>query len=1068
MLGIIMQTPSFKEDHISQIPALQMLINLGYNYLTPEEALQLRGGKNSNVLFDRILENQLKKINKIRYKGQEYEFSNNNITHAINALKDIPFNAGLVTQNEKIYDQLTLGKSFEENIMGNIKSYTLKYIDWDNIENNVFHVSEEFEVERSDGRSTRRPDLVLFVNGIPLVVIECKRPDIKEPIVEAVSQMIRNQKDGEIQSLFVYSQIVMALSENDAKYATTGTPAKFWAFWKERVLNDDELKKIINTPLTNEAKDKLFSTRYRYVRGYFDELESLGRQITVQDKTIYSLLRKDRLLELTYQYLIYDNNEKKIARYQQYFAVLNTMQRVKEFSDDGVRKGGVIWHTQGSGKSLTMVMLAKALALHPTIESPRIILVTDRINLDEQIYGTFGHCGYTRDDLQQATTGEHLYKLLAKTKTSIITTVIDKFATAVAKKRKAIEANNIFVLVDESHRSQYGIANATMRKLLPKASYIGFTGTPLMKKEKNTALQFGGFIDKYTIDQAVQDGAVVPLLYEGRHALQEVNKKPIDKWFERVSEPLTEYQIVDLKKKYSRADQLNSTDQKIREIAFDISKHFKENWQGTPFKAQLATARKVDAIKYKKYLDEFGMVTSEVLISGPDTREGHDDIYNESKEDVQKFWTATMKRYGSEKDYNQKVQDAFKHTEQPEIIIVVSKLLTGFDAPRNTVLYIAKSLREHELLQAIARVNRLYEGKDYGFIIDYYGVLGELDQALSTYSALEDFDQADVEGTLIAVQEVIKELPQKHADLWDVFKTIKNKLDLEEYQQYLYDEEKRQIFYEKLSKYSRTLGIALSTTSFYDEVEAKQIEKYKEDLRFFQHLRVLVKSRYAESIDYREYEAKIQKLLDQYVTSDEVIKITDQVNIFDRESFEQEVAKVEGKAARADMIAHRTMKTIEDKYEEDPIFYQKFSKLLKKTIEDYRQQRIDEAEYFLKTQQIMDSVRNRKDDGTPSILEGNDIAKAFFGLSDDIISNKNSKIEDIKLVNAEIGLKIDEIFKRNLVVDWHTKDDIQNNILNEIEDYLYELKEVKKLDMSFDDIDKILEKTLEVGKKRYN
>jgi len=239
-----MQTPSFKEDHISQIPALQMLINLGYNYLTPEEALQLRGGKNSNVLFDRILENQLKKINKIRYKGQEYEFSNNNITHAINALKDIPFNAGLVTQNEKIYDQLTLGKSFEENIMGNIKSYTLKYIDWDNIENNVFHVSEEFEVERSDGRSTRRPDLVLFVNGIPLVVIECKRPDIKEPIVEAVSQMIRNQKDGEIQSLFVYSQIVMALSENDAKYATTGTPAKFWAFWKERVLNDDELKKI--------------------------------------------------------------------------------------------------------------------------------------------------------------------------------------------------------------------------------------------------------------------------------------------------------------------------------------------------------------------------------------------------------------------------------------------------------------------------------------------------------------------------------------------------------------------------------------------------------------------------------------------------------------------------------------------------------------------------------------------------------------------------------------------------------------------------------------------------------
>jgi len=284
----------------------------------------------------------------------------------------------------------------------------------------------------------------------------------------------------------------------------------------------------------------------------------------------------------------------------------------------------------------------------------------------------------------------------------------------------------------------------------------------------------------------------------------------------------------------------------------------------------------------------------------------------------------------------------------------------------------------------------------------------------------------------------------------------------------LYDEEQRQIFYEKLSKYSRTLGIALSTTSFYEDVDDKQIEKYKDDLRFFQHLRASVKSRYAESIDYKEYEPKIQKLLDQYVTSDEVIKITKQVNIFDKETFEQEVEKVEGKAARADMIAHRTMKTIEDKYDEDPVFYQKFSMLLKKAIEDYRQHRIDEAEYYLTAQRIMDSVRNRKDEDTPSILEGNDIAKAFFGLSEVIIGKKNSSVKDIQDINAEIGLKVDEIFKRNLVVDWHIKDDIQNNILNEIEDFLYELKEDKKLDISYNDIDQILEKTLEVGKQRYN
>jgi len=1063
-----MQTPSFLEDHISQIPALQLLINLGYEYLTPEEAIRERGAKNSNVLFERILENQLKRINSIRYKGQDYAFSNNNIAHAINALKDIPFNAGLVTRNERIYDLLTLGKSFEENILGNIKSYTMKYIDWENIENNVFHVTEEFEVERSDGRSSRRPDIVLFVNGIPFVVIECKRPDTKDPIAEAVSQMTRNQKEEEILDLFVYSQLLMAISKNDAKYATTGTEKKFWSFWRERVMDETALANIINTKLTDEHKDKLFSSRYKYIRDYFDLLEDAGRQTTEQDRAIYSLLRKERLLELSYQFLVYDNNVKKIARYQQYFAVKNTMQRVTEFAEGGVRRGGVIWHTQGSGKSLTMVLIAKALTLHKGINNPRIILVTDRINLDDQIYKVFGHCGYRRDELQQATTGENLYNLLAKNKTPIITTVIDKFATAVSKKRKAIESNNIFVLVDESHRSQYGIANATMRKLLPYASYIGFTGTPLMKKEKNTALQFGGFIDKYTIDQAVEDGAVVPLLYEGRHALQEVNTKPIDKWFDRVSEPLSEYQTVDLKKKYSKADQLNSTEQKIREIAYDISKHYKENWQGTPFKAQLATSRKVDAIKYKRFLDEIGMVTSEVLISGPDTREGHDDIYNESKEEVQRFWSVIMKKYDSEREYNKKVKDAFLNSEEPEVIIVVDKLLTGFDAPRNIVLYIAKSLKEHNLLQAIARVNRLHEGKDFGFIIDYYGVLGELDQALTTYSALEEFDQKDIEGTIVSVNEKIKELPQRHADLWDVFKTIKNKQDEEEYEQFLYDEEQRQIFYEKLSKYSRTLGIALSTTNFYSDVDEKQIGKYKDDLRFFQHLRTSVKSRYSETIDFREYEPKIQKLLDQYVTSDEIIRITKQVNIFDKENFELEVQRLEGKAARADMIAHRTMKTIEDKYDEDPVFYQKFSKLLKRAIDDYHKSRINEAEYYFTAQQIMDSVRDRKDDGTPAILEGNDIAKAFFGFSEEIIGKKNKDMENITTTNAEIGLKIDEIFKRNLVVDWQTKDDIQNNILNEIEDYLYDLKEVKKLNITFDDIDQILEKTLDVGKKRYN
>ncbi len=1059
-----MQPPTFKEENISQIPAIQLLVNLGYEYLTPEEALRERGGKTSNVLFERVLENQLKKINKIRFKGDEYEFSNNNVTHAINVLKDLPFSEGLITLNRKIYNLLTLGKSFEENILGNLKSFTLKYIDWENVENNVFHVTEEFEVERADGRSSRRPDIVLFVNGVPFAVIECKRPDSKDPIGEAISQMIRNQKSDEIRGLFVYSQILAAFSKNDAKYSTTGAKKKFWSFWREKELGEKRLSELVNEPLPSEVKDKLFATRYKNVRKNFDELVKDKRQITEQDRAIYCLLSKERALELIYRFLIFENNEKKIARYQQYFAVNRAVRRVKDFTSDGVRKGGVIWHTQGSGKSLTMVMIAKALALDKAIDNPRVVIVTDRINLDKQIYETFLHCD---KEVEKARTGEHLYKLLSENRIPIITTVIGKFDAAVSKKKKPITSSNLFVLVDESHRSQYGIAHAKMRKLLPTASYMGFTGTPLMKKEKNTAQKFGGFIDKYKIDQAVEDGAIVPLLYEGRHTLQEVTPKAIDTWFDRVSEPLTKYQAADLKKKYSRADQLNSSEQRIRQIAYDISEHYKNNWQGTGFKAQLATARKADAIKYKRFFDEFETVTTEVLISAPDTREGHDDIYNESKEEVQKFWKAEMDKYGDENTYNDEIKKSFKEREHPEIVIVVDKLLTGFDAPRNTVLYLAKNLREHNLLQAIARVNRVWEGKDYGYIIDYYGVLGELDKALTTYSALENFDQADIEGTLISVKEVIKKLPQKHSDLWDIFKEIKNKNDEEEYEQFLYKEETRQRFYEALSKYSRILGIALSTASFYNEADNDQIERYKEDLRFFQHLRASVKRRYAESIDYKEYEPKIQKLLDQYVTSDEIIKITEPVNIFDKELFEKEVEKVEGKAARADMIAHRTMKTIEDKYDEDPVFYDKFSKLIKQAIEDYRQHRIDEAEYYLKEQDYMVSVRDRKDDDAPEILEGNDAAKAFFGQANEILAKKNDAEDNVKAICGEIGLKIDEIFSKNLVVDWHMKEDIQNKIINKIEDYLYDLKDREVIDISYDDIDEILENTMNVAKKRY-
>jgi len=474
--------PSFLEDHISQIPALQVLQNLGYKYLRPAEVFHERGGRLSNVLLENILEKQLRRLNKINFKGGKYDFSDANFKAAIDKLKDVP-NEGLVRTSELIYDLISLGESFEQTINGDKKSFSLRYIDWENFDKNVFHVCEEFEVERTASYEKRRPDIVLFVNGIPFVVIECKRPDIKDSLDSAISQHLRNQRKKEIPHLYSFAQLVLAINKNEARYGTTGTPKKFWSKWREEDAqrSEKEVEKIVNQSLGLEEKKRLFMERFAYVKNFFEDLEIEGRQITDQDKALYSLCRPERLLELAYRFIVYDAGEKKIARYQQYFAVKNTVERVHILEPSGNRKGGVIWHTQGSGKSLTMVMLAKAIALDKSIKNPRIILVTDRTDLDNQIYNTFRACGKTP---KKAKTGEHLFQLLSEEKESIITTIINKFENVVERRGYKNDSSEIFVLVDEGHRTNYGELHQKMRKTLKKRMLHRFYRNAAPQKRK--------------------------------------------------------------------------------------------------------------------------------------------------------------------------------------------------------------------------------------------------------------------------------------------------------------------------------------------------------------------------------------------------------------------------------------------------------------------------------------------------------------------------------------------------------------------------------------------------------
>jgi type I restriction enzyme R subunit len=1080
-----METPSFLEDHISQIPALQFLQQLGYTYLSPEEALTLRGDKKTAVLLESVLESQLEMINEITYKGAGYSFSKGNIQAGIQALKDIPTQEGYMASCEYVYNLLTLGKALEQRIEGDKKSYTLQYIDWKNWSRNVFHVTEEFSVTRAMSQDHYIPDIVLFVNGIPLCIIECKRPDMKDPLHQAISQHLRNQQDDGIRALYVYAQLCLSLATNQGLYGTNGTPEKFWAQWEDkpsgknqqereaaRLTYWQELTALKNSSLSRVQKEALFGERYAYVRRHFEELQRITVSPTKQDELLYGLCRPERMLDLVFSFILFDDGIKKIARYQQYFAIRKIGQRITRLVD-GKRPGGVIWHTQGSGKSLTMVMLAQAIAMNKTILNPKIVLVTDRTDLDRQITDTFKKCDML---VERASTGRALATMLSSSSDAVITTVINKFENAVKTMKDPHTSHNIFVLIDEGHRTQYGTFNIRMLQALPNACFIAFTGTPLMKKERSTASKFGGIIDDYPVTKAVEDGAVVPILYEGRHAFQKVNENAIDNYFQKVSESLTDYQKADLKKKFSRADQLNKADQKIYAIAWDISQHYRDNWQGKvtqKFKGQLVCPSKIAAIKYKEYLDEIGIVSSEIVISGPDDREGEDSAYGKSQDVVKQFWKRMMDEHGTPERYEKNVINRFKYQDDPEIIIVVDKLLTGFDVPCNTVMYLTRSLREHKLLQAIARVNRLFPGKDFGYVIDYYGLTGELGEALATYSGLEEFDEDDLAGTLTDISEEVKKLPQRYSEVWDMFKTIPNKRDAEAYENMLRDEALRNLFYDRVSLFARTLKIALSSFDFVTKTDEKEVDRYKQDLAFFMKLRASVTQRYSDTVDFKQYEGQIQKLIDKHIQTDRVETVVELVNIFDKDRFEEEVEKAIGDAAKADRIASRTAKHISEKMEEDPAFYKKFSEMLKDTIREYEERRITEAEYLRRAKEMMEAVLSRTDSDIPRELADKDIARAYYGLFIESVDGKITELPQRREISVATALAIDTIMTNSIMdgarprVDWHKNKDLLGKLTIDIGDYLIdEVRDRHQVALTFGEMDAIAERCIDVAKIR--
>jgi len=1050
------------EDIISLLPAVTLLQQIGYTYLTPTEALAQRGNKRSPIILTDILTAQLRRLNQIAAKGKIYPFSDANIQAAVDEIAKCPYNA-LYTTSQHLYDLITLGKSFDQTIDGDKKSYSLNYIDWHNPANNVYHVTDEFEIERCNSTQTRRPDLVLFVNGIPLVAIECKRPDLKDAVDQGISQHLRNHRLDEIPHFFCLTQILLAVSQNAAQYGTTATDKEFWAVWKEEDATraDTELATLINTPLTSTQTASILSWREPWQQAKMTEIWAAGsRRVSTQDRALYSLLTPARLLELIYGYIIFDAGTKKIARYQQYFAVKATLDRVKQVRGDASRQGGVIWHTTGSGKSLTMVMLAKALVLDQTILNPKIVLVNDRIDLDDQLKTTFKNCGA---GVVQAKNGHHLMELVNEPKAEIITTVIDKFET-VAKEQTKNESRDIFVLVDESHRSQYGQTHAKMKNVFPHGCYIGFTGTPLLKKDKSTAHKFGGFIHTYTMPKAVGDKAVVPLIYEGRES-EFQNTQAVDKWFERITKNLTEQQKADLKRKFKSAEPLYESTARMAEIAYDIGSHFTKHFQGTGLKGQFATSSKRAAIQYKKLLDEYGEVRSEVIISAPDTREDNDSVDEADLPEVQRFWKDRSNRHGNPQKYQDNLIEKFKSGDDadvPDILIVVDKLLTGFDAPRNAVLYIDKRLKEHNILQAIARVNRIFAGKEEGLIIDYRGIFGEMNDALKIYAALEreGFEREDIIGALVNIQTEIAKLSTLHAIVWDVFKGVTNHQDTEAMQQWLQPQDVRDAFYDALKDFTRTLRLALSNAHFQETTPEPTKQRYTQDLKYFLNLRAAIKQRYAETVDYSVFDAQIRNMVQREIGADEVKIIVPSVDIFELDRFEAEIDSIKGDAAKADAIAARVKKTITEKLEEDPILYLRLSELIQSAIDAHRAKRLSDLEYLQQMQEHLETARTKGASAVPASIRHREQARAYYNVLKDKLTGT---IDDVELL-ATLAAGIDDIITSNKVRDWYTNQDIQNRMLDQIDDLVHSLKQTYQLFIPWGDLDEIIRKIVNIAK----
>ncbi len=1064
-----MDTLNFDEAKQSQLPLVEVLINMGYRYIPCDEVMKERRGDTSKFILKDTAFRKFSEINGYECNGQQYKFSEAEVMEVIDELENIPFE-GLIDTSKKVYGMImptTGGKTIRVFCDGKYDSKSFKYIDFENIENNDFAVTVEFE---ATGKGPIRPDIVVFVNGIPFSIIENKKSS--EPIEKALSQQNRNQQADYCPKLFVYPQLLIGANKIDLRYGTTGTPNKFYAKWKERELIEEEwkyretfkqkieqkTKEIISKKIDTEVYQKILAN----LKASKNYIQDLDRTVSEQDIATVGLLSKERLLDISKNYILYDAGIKKVLRYQQIFAIKKLMKRIEQrriIETGEKREGGILWQTQGSGKSLTMVMFVKALIENPEIQNPRVLIVTDRRDLDRQIKGTFNDAGLKKNVIQ-AKSGEHLFNLIKEKNLSVITTLVQKFESASKHRANFVDKDeNIFVLIDEAHRTQGGQANIEMNRTIPNACYIAFTGTPLLKNDTSVK-KFGNFVDRYTIDDGLEDGIILPLIYEGRYVPIVQDKEEIDRQVARIFSDLTKEQIQKLQDGL-RKEIIQDNPQRIAEIQYDIEQHYISNFQGSGLKAQLVAPSKYSAILFQKYFKLNEVVNTAIVISDEN---GIIEDENEHKKEVDEYLKEIKDNYQSLLSYEKDVIESFKNNEEGiEILIVVDKLLTGFDAPRNTVLYLTKELRDHNLLQAIARVNRLFDNdtlpKTAGYIIDYSENAKNLKSAMELFG---NFDVDDVKSTLIDVDEKIQELETSYAILHDHFNGVRR--DDEAYLQSLADEATRKEFYEALNSFMRNLSECMILQDF--AVKFNDLDLYRNELKKFLNLRKTASVKYAddEYVDFQKYKYSLTKIIDKNIKAQEAEILTRQVSINDKELFNEILDEMGSDKSRAEAITSQIQKTANEKMGEDPVFYKKFSQKIEKLIEDMRQNKLSDIEALKAANQLSKEILNKEDKEIPEMIRLEEGADIFY-------RNLGEEFSERKLDNEmimQITLDIVKILKQESVVDWQINSESKRVISNEIDDYLYDVvKKQMGIELTYEDMKVIVEMVMNLAQNNY-